>query len=121
MDISSLEQLAAKLSGYRFRISTEASLQEDLEKVLQSLEIPHKREFRLPGGPIDFRLGDGTGIECKVAGGAQPVLRQLRRYIGQPEITQILLVTSKIQHLPDPNFRELGGKPILKLWVGKLT
>lgn len=118
MDRSALTALQEKLAGFRFRVSTEAELQEDLEKVLTHLQIPFDREFRLKGGPVDFRLHSGIAIECKINGSPAAVLRQVARYLDQPEISALLLVTRKVKH--GLNVEELCGKPLSRLWIGRL-
>jgi hypothetical protein len=116
---SDLIALQEKLAGFRFRVSTEAELQEDLEKVLTHLKIPADREFRLKGGPVDFRLHSGIAIECKINGSPAAVLRQVARYLEQPEISALLLVSRRIKH--GAGLDELCGKPFSRLWIGRLT
>lgn len=107
------------LEWYTLRFDTEAHLQEDVATVLKVCGIKCRREFQLPGGPIDFRTEQGIGIECKVDGSPAAVLRQLLRYAeeGENQIREVLLVTSKAGHRWRDNLT-LCSKPFEILWIG---
>lgn len=99
------------LRSYRFNFNNEAELQLGVATVLLANKIDHQREHRLgPGDVIDFTAGD-VGVECKVAGSAQEIVRQLMRYAQYESIGSLVLVTRKMQHAHKfPT--ELGGKPL---------
>jgi hypothetical protein len=55
------------------------------------------REVELKTGRIDFLVG-AVGIECKIAGSTNEVLRQLIGYAGDDKVSELLLVTSQAKH-----------------------
>ena len=104
------QALAELISGTRFRFSNEAELQDAIEKVLRSQSVTYVREHRLSvKDRIDFMAGS-VGIEVKVESSASTVLRQLWRYAASPEVSALILVTSKARHMNMPG--EITGKPV---------
>ena len=103
------------LGRYVIRFGTEAAMQADVERILQTQQIPYTREHRLKPGPIDFLADGRIGIECKIAGSKSEVLRQCRGYIGCNELESLLLVTKRAGHATAP--ATLGDKPFRVLWV----
>lgn len=102
--------VARLIAGHRFHHANERELQNGIAAVLSEAGFMFERERRLaPGDIIDFFL-DGLGIEVKVAGSQAEVIRQLHRYAQHAEITELLLVSSRLRlgQLPD----SLRGKPI---------
>jgi hypothetical protein len=100
-------ELAEHLASYRFNYTSERDLQDGIEQALQEAEVSYEREAPLGLGRIDFLVGD-VGIEVKIDGGDRAVLRQLQRYANHEEISELLLVTSRVRHQP-PELIE--GKP----------
>lgn len=109
-----LDELASLIGRHRLRYGTEKQLQDDIERLLTVCGVPFTREHQTSTGPIDF-LTEGIGIECKVDGGPSAILSQLIRYAAEPELTAIILVTSRRTHRMD--IRELQGKPCRIVWV----
>jgi hypothetical protein len=95
-------------------------LQRHLGAVLPSYA---RREVDLgDAGRIDFMVRCRTlphvldvGVEVKVDGGADAVLRQLATYLEHPDVAGIVLVTTKAAHRGLP--RELHDKPIEIVWL----
>lgn len=95
------------LSGYRFDISHEASLQAQIEKVFQDSGVQYQREVRLSSRDrIDFLIA-GIGIEIKIKGQAKEIFRQCQRYCTHDQIKAIILVTGRAMGLPET----IEGKP----------
>lgn len=105
-----LDDVAGILEGSRFRYADEEQLQEGIEAALVASGVIPVREVRLtPRDRIDLMVG-GIGIEVKVGSDAAAVLRQLRRYAASPEVTSLILVTSRARHAAIPD--EIDGKPV---------
>jgi hypothetical protein len=101
------------LEGFSFASNTEAILQQGVEQVLEG--VPYDREKVLsPRDRIEFYLpGPKVGIECKIDGSANTVMRQLLRYTESPLIDCLILVTSRTKHKVIPSI--LGGKKVYVL------
>lgn len=108
-------ELQRLLGGASYRFGVELDLQDDLEAVLRHYRLDFTREHPLsPQSVIDFRVGR-IGVECKIGGSPQEVLRQCRRYLEFDDLDGLLLVTSRPQHRW--KLSELGGKPFGVVWV----
>lgn len=104
------EDLGRLLQGYRFTTSSEALLQQGIERVLREHGIGHEREVRLAARDrIDFLVGD-VGVECKVDGSLPSLIRQLERYALHERIGKLLVVSSRLRLGGVP--RELHGKRV---------
>lgn len=109
--------LVSLLKKHRFNYSNEKDLQEGIASLLIQNGIWFTRETPLgEAGIIDFMLLEGIGIEVKIKGSPVEVARQLLRYAGHREITQLILVTgrTRLGKLPP----KLFGKPItvVSMW-----
>jgi len=105
------EEICASLRGVQFHFSNEKELQDGIAQRLTAPGIAFLREVVLsPGDRIDF-LVDRIGIEVKVDGSLSQVIRQLWRYAQRPEISALILVTSRAKHGPIPP--AMNGKPVL--------
>jgi len=92
------------------RTGTEEHLQQDIARALVRLGIPFEREPRLSGKDRpDFMVG-GVAVEVKIKGGVTEVTRQLSRYAQHERVSELLLVTSRMQLVAVPT--ELNGKPV---------
>jgi hypothetical protein len=86
--------------------------------VLSQAGIEHQREVSLtPKDRPDFMVG-GVAIELKVDGSAPEVTRQLMRYVQHPDVTGVVLVTTRQRHMCMP--ATMQGKPVRCLFVGRL-
>lgn len=114
-----LEAVLAIIGGTRVDLATEKATQAGLEEALlagvSASDI--SREHRLgPGDIPDFLLFGRVVVEVK--GGrhqAAPTLRQLERYSAYPQVTHLVLATSRAMAMP----REVGGKPLVTVNLGK--
>lgn len=103
--------VAKLFASRRFHHANERELQDGIESVLREAGYSFDRERQLaPGDVIDFLVAGGLGIEVKVAGGMAEVTRQLHRYAQHADVTELLLVSTRLRHgqLPDV----LNGKPL---------
>lgn len=108
--------LVSTLRGSRLAASTEAALQQNLERLLTSLGLRFEREARLaPGERIDFLVEGGIGIEAKAKYGRRPIYRQLERYAAREQISALVLVTGTALGLP----ATLLGKPVFLVSLGR--
>lgn len=99
-----------------YRYANELELQQGIAEALAGDGWQVLREARLDGhSRLDILVGhpfDGTGIavEVKVGGGRADALRQIRRYIGYPEVGGLVLVTNRVRHGAMP--AAILGKPV---------
>ena len=106
-----IEQL---IRSHAFQAQSEAQLQASLEAVLSEGGIPFEREPQLsPSCRPDFLCEGGICVEVKVDGSAMELARQVARYVELPEVTSVLVVTTRCRHQEIPT--SLGGKPICVL------
>jgi hypothetical protein len=104
------------LRGYRYTYADEIALQAGLAEALAAESLNAEREVRLtPRDRIDLLVGR-VGIEVKVAGTADGVLRQLSRYACSDRIGALVLVTTRATHLGMPMF--VGGKTLDVVYQG---
>lgn len=101
--------VARTLAGYRLPVSNEADMQRAIDRAFSNDGMPHRREVAKGADRIDFVVGR-VGVECKVDGSVAEVTRQLERYALWGELDELLLVTTRGQHLSLP--RLLNGKPV---------
>lgn len=112
-------RIAALIGGQRYRYRDEDRLHAGIEQVLAAAGVEAVAEARLSGRDrIDFLAGR-TGIEVKIAGSNADVTRQLRRYASHPEITALVLVTTRARHRGIP--KAVGGKPVLVVFLSGVT
>jgi hypothetical protein len=114
-----LEAVFALISGCRVAMEVEHRAQADVMAVLVSEfgVSAVSREHRLgPGDRPDFFLTGGLVIEMKGPRHRQPaVLRQLARYAAYPQVTGIILATSRAMVMP----AVIGGKPVAVINLGR--
>lgn len=100
------------LRRYEFRFASESELQRGVAEVLVRNRIEFERERVLSDRDrIDFLLAAGIGIEVKIAGGVNDLLRQCSRYLARPEIVALVVVAggSRLASRVPPT---LNGKPL---------
>lgn len=107
---ATLETLAAILEGggYSPSCSSEADIQaEAIERIglaglnAQAEDVSGKNRF-------DIRVGGHVVVEVKVDGSTDSVRRQLERYVSDPSVDCVLLLTTKQKH------RSIGGLQFAK-------
>lgn len=97
------DRVIALVRSHAFRCVNEAQLQEALATVVAGDGLQLRREARLATGDrLDLLVGDGLAVEVKMKGGLSEVTRQLMRYAEQPEVLELLLVTTRAGHLALP-------------------
>ena len=98
--------------------ANEDELQAALAAVLSGAGVDCKREVRLSDGRsrIDLiaKYSPGAvgwlGIEVKIKGSTADVVRQLTRYAACPELSELILVTTRAKHHQVP--RVLNNKAV---------
>lgn len=109
-----MDEILKALRSYQLRFGNEKQLQDDVEVALRESGIPFSREHCLGKDKVDFFVS-GVAVECKVDGGKTAVLEQLLRYADKPEVTAVILVTSR--HTQRYGMKELRSKPFRCYWV----
>jgi hypothetical protein len=99
------------------RPGPESILVEDVRAALRGANLIPETEVALKRGRVDLRAGS-TAIELKVQGTAERVLRQLTMYAEDPEIDDLVLVTSsaKLRSMP----AQINGKPLFVVFLPRL-
>jgi hypothetical protein len=91
----SLRGISGALGGYAYRYSTEAQLHDRFAEVLERAGLAFERERTLDDkNRADFWI-DGIVVEVKVDGTLTDALRQVARYIELPQVTGVLLASTK--------------------------
>lgn len=109
-------ELTALLRGNRYRMGSEALLQQDIETLLGLRQIKFERETRLgPGERIDFLVEGGIGVEVKVRYPKRSIFRQLVRYAEHERISSLILVSGTAMGLPTA----VLGKPLFSVPLGR--
>ena len=104
------KEISHLLSKTRFHYRSETDLQISISKILTQEQILHRREVVLsPRFRIDFMIGN-TGLEVKVDGSLAGITRQLWKYSLFPQIQNLILVTTKMQHRRLP--LQMNGKDL---------
>jgi len=105
-------EIAALLRGYRFSFTTEDELQQAIAQVMFERGVTFEREHRLSGADrIDFLISGGLGIEVKIDGATNALLRQVHRYVQHDAIKALVVVVSRTRLAGLPT--EIGRKPIV--------
>ncbi len=72
-----------------------------------------------PQAPGTTVWSAGIGVEVKTQGALNAVIRQLHRYAHYPEVTELVLLTTRRRHGQVP--RELNGKRVHVIFLGEET
>jgi hypothetical protein len=98
------------IQACKYSYANEEELQTGLAQALEDAGCMVRREVRLDyRNRIDL-LVDEIGIEVKVDGKPDAVLRQLERYAYSPNVRGLILVTTRVRHrMP----KLINGKPIV--------
>jgi hypothetical protein len=102
------------LYNARYHYHSEKDLQHGVAQVLSSLELSFKPEYLLgPRDRIDFFLSDdsGIGIECKVGGTLNALVRQLGRYASTGKVKELIVLTTRSTHQQGIPF-QIHGVPV---------
>jgi len=113
-----VDQLVSALGKYRYLVGSEADLQNGVEIALKGAGVTFERERVLGRDRVDF-FAQGVAIELKVDGSLSDVTRQIHRYAQHPEVTAVLLVTTRVLHDRMP--ATMCEKPVRVLRVAGRT
>jgi len=112
------EEVIAAINDYEFSYTCEDDLQRAIASALSDCSIPYQREYQLSEKDrLDFKVGT-IAIEVKIKGRLTEVARQVGRYLQSPELTSVILVTTKSAHRNLPP--SLNGKPIYVSYLPSL-
>lgn len=116
MATPTLPALASAAHAAHYNFTTEAELQAGLAERLTQAGYEVSREVVLSKGErIDLLVGD-VGIEVKINGSLEALMRQLQRYAKFDEVQSMLVVTTKPKHTNLP--LEVDGKKVDVVVVG---
>lgn len=108
--------IAAVLRGHRYLFDDEIELQDGLEDALSANGIAGEREVRLSSRDrIDFLIGR-VGIEVKIGGNVDSLVRQLTRYAHSDQIDELIAVVSRPKLSAVPG--TVAGVPVQVVFVG---
>lgn len=113
-----MERIAGALSGLRIAPGTpELEIHRIIAAALSDAAVSFIHEARLaPRCRVDFLVED-VAIEVKCGKPQRAVLlRQLRRYLAQPQVAGLVLVVERNAPLP----ATIGGKPCLLFGLNRL-
>lgn len=93
-----IDDFGELIATHKYRYSNEKELQNCLEELFTVKNVPFEREVRLSNKDIvDFvvELDIGRiGVEIKVDGARNSLLRQINRYLGHESITAVFVIGS---------------------------
>jgi hypothetical protein len=103
------------LARYRFAFENEAQLQTAITGVLALNSVKFEPEYSLTKAiRLDFLCTD-IAIETKVKDSLVAVTRQVHRYLQDPALSGLILITTRSAHRGLP--RTINGKPVRVLWL----
>lgn len=112
MTTAHIDGVVAALKRYRFAFTNEGELQSGIAEVLGRAGIAFEREHRLAAADrIDFMLPDGLGIEVKIDGATNALIRQVHRYVQHEAIKALIVVAGRTRLAGLPT--EMNGKPVV--------
>ena len=103
--------ITALLRKFRFAFTSESELQAGIAQALDRAGVAYRREHRLAAADrIDFMLAEGLGLEVKIDGATNALIRQVHRYAQHEEIRGLIVVVSRtrLAQLPE----QINGKPV---------
>lgn len=115
-----LEAIIDRLPRYRYAFTGETQLHTGIADVLGREGIAFEREVIAGANRFDFLCGDdatlgaGVVIEAKIKGSFAEALTQVARYCEVPDVSAVVLVTTRTWGLA-PQARgtlEFHGKPV---------
>lgn len=110
--------LVTILAAFDIATHEESAMQRDIAVILNDTCAYTKECVLAPSERIDFLI-NGIGVECKIAGSKNDVLRQLSRYAEFDVIEELVLVTTRASHR-DLDGITLNGKRVHVHWVSRL-
>lgn len=116
MDGVTATDVATVIGAYIFCCANEDGLQEGIAGALSVEGYYPEREVRLTTRDrVDILVGR-VGVEVKIAGRADRVLRQLTRYAASDRVDELLLATTRASHRTLPS--TVSGKPLIVVHIG---
>ena len=106
------------LAAFDIATHEEAAMQRDIAVIFDDTCAYVKECVLSPSERIDFLI-NGVGVECKVKGSKNDVLRQLARYAEFEVIEELVLVTTRASHRELDGIT-LNGKMVHVHWVSRL-
>lgn len=116
--MNNIEAILNALSAVRVpAIPGEYDIHAEIAQALTSAGIAYEHEYRIaPRARIDFYV-DGIGIEVKKGKPVRSALiAQLRRYLQNDQIRQMIVISQRSVSLPDT----LCGKPLTVFALDRL-
>lgn len=98
MTAATAQEIARVINGYTYRYASEYDIQAAVHQALTDAGVDATREVRTDAGRIDLVVGR-IGIEVKTKGPAAAVRRQLSRYALTGDFDELVLVTTRSQHM----------------------
>ena len=96
MNTAAFNRILYILRENRFNFTGEKELQSALEQAFTAAELEFEREVSLSKKDrIDFLFPGGLGVEVKVDGSKNNLIRQLHRYAAHERIEHLLVITNK--------------------------
>jgi hypothetical protein len=112
VDPEHLQRALDALSAIAMPVASEARLHELVEAALAAAGVAHEHEVDLgEGRRIDFLTAGGVGIEVKIAGARNEILRQLHGYAQADRVLAVVLFTTRAAHALAAE--SLNGKPLV--------
>lgn len=94
-------QICHILTSHRLPLSDEKLLQAEIGQLFLAHRLNFRREVRLSADDIiDFVVDRRCGIEVKIGGARRAIFKQIERYCGHIEISEIVLATNVVMNLP---------------------
>lgn len=91
-----LRSIQLALPRFTYRFGSELEFQAGIAQVLTDAGVPFEREFVAgPGDRFDFLCAGRIVIEAKTRGAMQPALRQCVRYLERPDVSAVVLATTR--------------------------
>jgi hypothetical protein len=114
----SSKSICQALYNAKYRYKNEKDLQQGVNLVLTSLGVEFEPEVSLtPRDRIDFLAGK-LGIECKVDGTLNRLIRQLGRYASTGKVNELIVLTTRSIHRGLPE--QIHGVPVFVVLISPL-
>ncbi|MEG0884907.1 MAG: hypothetical protein RSH52_27100 [Janthinobacterium sp.] len=108
-----LRSVAETLPRFAYRFANEVALHEGMAQVLTDAGIEFQREVVAgPKDRFDFLVAPGIVIEAKIKGSLSQALTQIARYAARPDVTAVVLVTTRFWGNAGAKVDQLHGKPL---------
>lgn len=115
-----VDDICRVLCNARYHYHSEKGLQQGVNQLLSELGVNFRPEYSLsPRNRIDFLIETlGIGIECKVDGTLNALLRQISRYAATGKISDLIVLTTRSIHQRIPT--QLHGVSVFVVVISPL-